>query len=397
MELVARYHDGLVAAVRDVICRVEPAGTAQSLVITDLETRGEIDRWNAADVFPIHARRHELRVGVTGKPYGARLSFHGFEPTRAAHQLLPALDHKHRAERGRQYRALGLATAALVSVVLAYIYGVPLLAGSIVEAVPPEWEARLGETVVVQIEQALAPEAGWEVCDPDPNSLANRAIARFAAKAVEGTGTPFTPDIKVIRTAIPNAFALPGGHSFYFSALLDQTESPDEFAGVMAHELGHVVHRHGMEQLISTSATGLLIGFILGDMTGLSVAGGIGAALIDSRFSREAEREADRFAADVAKRLAFQPSGIANLLERVAGDDAMTRALALLSTHPLTSERRAALEAMTVTDATLAPAFTAEEWAAIKSMCGTPAATDPAAPLDPAVPANGTTGRTKNG
>ena len=56
MELAARYHDGLVSLVRDVICRVE----AQSLVITDLATRSELDRWNAADVFPLHARKHEL-------------------------------------------------------------------------------------------------------------------------------------------------------------------------------------------------------------------------------------------------------------------------------------------------------------------------------------------------
>ncbi len=386
MEVVGRYHDGLVADVRDVICRLEPAGAAASLVIVDLATREEIDRWRADDVFPLHHRKHELRVGVMGKPSGARLAFTGFEQSRAAQILLKdALAHKHRQERGKQFRAMGLATAALVSVIVAYIYGVPLLASSIVEVVPPEWEERLGETVVAQIQEALAPEAGWAVCDPDPNSLANRAIARFAAQAVEGTGTPFTPDIQVIKTTIPNAFALPGGHSFYFSALLDQTESPDEFAGVMAHELGHVVHRHGMEQLIATSATGLLVGFVLGDMTGLSIAGAMGAALIDSRFSREAEREADRFAADVALRLSFQPAALAKLLERVAGDDAFTAALALLSTHPLTSERRAYLESLGINEADLRPAFTDEEWRAIKSMCGTAAASSPPAggPLRP--------------
>jgi predicted Zn-dependent protease len=367
MDLVGRYHDGLVSLVRDVICRLE----AQMLVITDLETRTEIDRWKAEDVFPIHARRHEVRVGVIGRPYGARLAFNGFEQARAAHAMLPSLNHKHRSERGRQYRAMGLATAALVSVVFAYIYGVPLIANRIVAIVPPDWEQRLGETVVVQIEGALAQEGGFEVCDTDPDSVANRAIARFAAKAVEGTGTPFTPDIKVVRTAIPNAFALPGGHSYYFSALLAQTETADEFAGVMAHELGHVVHRHGMEQLISTSATGLLIGFILGDMTGLSVAGALGATLIDSSFSRDAEREADRFAAEASTRVGFRPASLADLLDRVAPDDAFTQNLALLSTHPLTAERRAYLESLALeADPSLAPAFTDSEWQAIKTMCG---------------------------
>jgi Zn-dependent protease with chaperone function len=375
MEVVGRYHDGVVADVREVVCRLEPDRANAVLVIADRATGEEIDRWRAEDLFPLHHRKYELRVGVMGKPYGARLAFTGFEPSRAAAGLLKdALAHKHRQERGRQYRAMGLATAALVSVIVAYVYGVPLLAGQIVGFVPPAWESALGETVVTQIEQALAPEAGWAVCDPNPNSLANRAIARFAAQAVEGSGTPFAPDIKIIRTSIPNAFALPGGHSFYFSALLDQTESPEEFAGVMAHELGHVVHRHGMEQLISTSATGLLVGFVLGDMTGLSIAGALGAALIDSRFSRDAEREADRFAADVAQRLAFRAAGLANLLERVAGDDQFSAALALLSTHPLTTERRAYLETLAVDEASVRPVFTDEEWRAIKSMCGPPAA-----------------------
>lgn len=387
MEIVARYQDGQIAETRDVVCRIDPSAARDNLVITDLETRRELDRWNGMEVFPLHARKHELRIGVRGRPYGARLFVSGYEASRALHALLPALAHRRRQERGRQVRAMGLATAALVSVVFAYIYGVPLIARNVVALVPPEWEEQLGETVVVQIADALHDEAGFELCDPDPTSLANRAIARFASAAVSGTGTPFTPNIQVIRTSIPNAFALPGGHSFYFSALLEQTETPDEFAGVMAHELGHVVHRHGMEQLISTSATGLLIGFILGDMTGLSVAGGIGAALIDSRFSREAEHEADRFAIDVARRMAFQPAGLAVLLERISADDEMTKALALLSTHPLTSERRAVLETLTVTDASLAPAFTEAEWRAIKTMCdrGAPSG-EPSAPMPGAGP-----------
>jgi Zn-dependent protease with chaperone function len=372
MEVVGRYHDGLVAAVRNVVCRLEPGAAGATLIIADQVSGDEVDRWRAEDLFPLHHRRHELRVGVMGKAYGARLAFTGYEEFRAAEALLRhALAHKHREERDRQYRAIALATAALVSVILAYIYGVPLLARHIVGLVPAEWEEALGETVAAEIERALAAEAGWAVCDPDPESAANRAIARFAAAAVADTGTPFTPDIKVIRTSIPNAFALPGGHSFYFSALLDQTQDPEEFAGVMAHELGHVVHRHGMEQLISTSATGLLVGFVLGDMTGLSIAGAIGAALIDSRFSREAEREADRFAAETAERLSFRPAGLATLLERIAGDDQFSAALALLSTHPLTTERRAWLESLAVDEAHIKPVFTDAEWHAIRSMCET--------------------------
>lgn len=366
MPIAAHYNDGQISRIRDVVTEIQ----AGNLLIADAATGETLDTWSADDVFPVHGRKNELRIGCTGRPYGARLVFSGTADVKEARGLLPALLHKHRMETGRQLRIMAASTLALVSVVVAYLVGVPLLASRIVTLVPPEWEMQLGNAAVAQIESVLRQEAGFEVCDTDPNSLANRAITRFANQAVEGTGTPFTPDIQVIRTTIPNAFALPGGHSYYFSALLKETQSADEFAGVMAHELGHVVYRHGMEQLIATSATGLLIGFILGDMTGVSVAGAVGAALIDSSFSRDAERQADRFAADVAKRMAFQPAALPRLLKRVAGDDEMSRALALFSTHPLTAEREAALEAMTVSDASLQPPFTPEEWQAIKTMCG---------------------------
>ena len=366
MVLAAQYHDGQVSRVHAVACEI----TADTLLIADATTGETVDTWLAADVFPVHSRKNELRIGCAGKPTGARLVFTGAADAQQARAQLPALLLKHRMETGRQIRIMGASTLALVSVIVAYLVGVPLLASRIVTVVPPEWEMQLGNAAVAQIENALKKDAGFEVCDPDPNSLANRAIARFAAQAVEGTGTPFVPDIKVIRTSVPNAFALPGGHSYYFSALLKETQSADEFAGVMAHELGHVVHRHGMEQLIATSATGLLIGFILGDMTGISVAGAVGAALIDSSFSRDAERQADHFAAEVANRMAFEPAALPRLLKRISSDDEMSRALALFSTHPLTAEREAALEAMTVSNASLKPPFTPEEWQAIKTMCG---------------------------
>jgi Zn-dependent protease with chaperone function len=379
MELLARYHDGLIAIVRDVICRLDGAGETARLVISDLATRAELDTWPANDVFPLHARKNELRIGVNHKPYGARIAIQKVSDIHLARQMLPALAMRHRQDRAKQLQLVGMSTGALVSVIVAYIFGVPLLAGNIVRVMPIEWEQEFGDTVAVQLEEQLREAGGWEICDTDPNSLANRAITRFAKAAMDGAGSPFEPSITVVRSSVPNAFALPGGRAFYFSALLDQTETPDEFAGVMAHELGHVAHRHVMESLVASAGTGLLIGFILGDMSGLSVAGGLGAMLIDTRFSRQAEAEADRFSAAVAARLGFDPVGLPNLLERIAADDDFTRALALLSTHPLTEERRRALEALaTPRDGTIAP-FTDEEWRAIKAMCGT------VAPITPTV------------
>jgi Zn-dependent protease with chaperone function len=373
-DFLARYADGEVAEMRDVICHLEGAGLTALLTITDMATRKSIANWPVEAVFPAHGRNGELRFGAGGRSSGARVVVRDRAEIVRARNLLPGLGRKQRRDRFNQGKFLGVSTAVLGAVVLAYIYGVPLLAGDIVNLVPPAMEKRLGDTVAAQMQKALSQSGGFQVCDPDPNSIANLAINRFANAALQGTGTPFTADVTVIRTTIPNAFALPGGKAFYFSGLLDHTETADEFAGVLAHEMGHVVHRDGMQQLISTASTGLLIGFILGDMTGLSIAGTLGTTLVDTRFSREAERNADHFAVETAKKLKFQPIGLANLLERVAADDSFSQAMAFLSTHPLTIERRAALEALRpADDATLQPAFTDSEWRAIKGMCGSPA------------------------
>lgn len=369
MDPVARYHDGIVASARAVTFAITRPPERPELIIADPESYEELDRWPIAEIFEVPGRKGELKLGVAGRPYGARLRLSGQDWIDATRKLLPGLVGKARGERGQQLRILGIATAALVSVIAAYIVGVPLLASRIVPLVPPAWEAGLGETALEQIGGLIAPNGVVELCDTNPDSLANRAIDQFARDVLAGTGSPFTPDIKVVRSAIPNAFALPGGHSYYFSALLAETQSPDEFAGVMAHELGHVLHRHGVEGLIASSATGLLVGFVLGDMTGLSVAGGLGAALIDTRFSRSAERQADAFAGATAARLGFDASALATLLERVSGDNDAGRMLQIFSSHPLTAERRAALEAMPKPPPGR-QVFSDAEWQAIKAMCG---------------------------
>lgn len=375
MGIAARYHDGLVADVQPV----ELEYAAETLVIRRAEDMAVLARWPARELYSVHSRRNELRLGANGLPAGARVVIVGKTEVGRVLATVPSLTERRRKEAGRQTRIAVMATLALASVIGAYLYGVPLLASRIVAIVPPSWEQSLGETVAEQMQVSLGETGGLQICDPDPESLANRAIARFGAEALAGTGSPFDLDIRVVKSDIPNAFALPGGQVFFFSALLDLAETQDEFAGVLAHEIGHVAYRHGMEQLVSTAGTGALIGLILGDLTGVSVAAGLGSTIIDSRFSRDAERQADAFAAQVAQRMDFHPAGLADLINRVGEEDGFARSLALLSTHPLTADRKAALEIMgQERPSGLEPPFSKAEWLAIRTMCGNLAATLPA-------------------
>ena len=388
MEFTARYQDGAVATLREATCIIDLASDPVMLAVLDAGTREIVDRWPADECHLLHSRMMELRIGNRQRPAGARLAVTGIDNMKAALSVLPGLRQHQRADHWKQARIIGLATAALFSVVVAYLYGIPLLADRLVTLFPPEWESKLGDTAAAQIEASLTEGKGYDVCDPDPDSLANQAIARFAALAFTGLDSPFAPTVTVVRSPIPNAFALPGGRTYYLSSLIQASRTPDEFAGVLAHELGHIYYRHGMQGLISTSTTGLLVGFILGDLTGLSVAGAVGASLIDNRFSRQSEAQADDFAGETARRLGFSPAGLVDLLDRVARDDAFSKALALFQNHPLTDDRRAALEALDTHDPASRPAFTAAEWEAIRDMCPLP----PPPPLPAAVTPAGTAG-----
>lgn len=372
MEFAARYQDGLVAEIRQVLCVIDLAADPVALVILDATSREVLDRWPALDGYLLHTRMMELRIANRQKPPGARLAVTGIADMRSVLNLLPSLATHQRADGWAQLRTLVLGTAALAAVIVAYLFGIPLLAGRLATIVPPAWEIRIGDAAAAQIESKMTGGKGYVACDPNPDSVPNRAIARFVAATFDGLNSPFSPNVTVVRSEIPNAFALPGGRAYFLSALLQASRSPDEFAGVLAHELGHVYYRHGMQTLIAGSTTGLLVGFVLGDMTGLSVAGAIGSSLIDNRFSRQDEAQADRFAGETAKRLGFSPRGLVDLLERVASDDEFSRALALFSNHPLTDQRRAALEAMEGGVAGSKPAFTDAEWQAIRDMCPPP-------------------------
>jgi len=367
MPILGRFHDGRIADVQTVDLHYLAEYETGNLLINAADDHHELARWPAADLHVVPGRRGELRLACSSASSGARVVVQGVENVARIRATLPVLQSKQRREAGRQTRLAIIATLALASVIAAYMFGVPLLASRLVSLVPTAWEQRLGTTVATQMEASLG---GFALCDPDPDSLANRALTRFGKAAMADSGSPFVLSINVVRSDIPNAFALPGGQVFFFSALLDQAQSPDEFAGVLAHEVGHVAHRHGMEQLISSAGTGALIGFILGDMTGISLAAGLGSTIIDASFSRDAERQADAFAAQVAQRMDFDPSGLADLLNRVGSDDDVARALALLNTHPLTDDRKAALaELSQERPQGLEPPFTPAEWRAIKTMC----------------------------
>ena len=168
-------------------------------------------------------------------------------------------------------------------------------------------------------------------------------------------------------SSLPNAFALPGGRVYVLSGLLAQAQSPDELAGVLAHEFGHVVRRDGLRRLIRDGGTSFLVGLMFGDVTGSGVVLMAGRIVLSASHTRAAEEEADAFAVTVMHRLGRPAAPMGALLQRISGP-APDGPPSILRDHPLPAERKTMLERDDA--APSGPALLDEaEWKHLKRIC----------------------------
>ena len=116
-----------------------------------------------------------------------------------------------------------------------------------------------------------------------------------------------------------NAFAAPGGYIVVFRGLIDHAAGADGLAGVMAHEMGHVIERHGMEGLVKALGLSFVMGALIGDTSGFAgIAADMAQRLATSKFSRDAEREADRIAVEMLNRTGISGRGFQAFFQTMA-------------------------------------------------------------------------------
>ena len=152
--------------------------------------------------------------------------------------------------------------------------------------------------------------------------------------------------IKIVDTDDVNAFALPGGYLYINRGLISLVETESELAGVIAHEIGHVVGRHGAKSLSRQFGLEVITRLISGANPGgirqlVSRLASIGNLLGMFHYSREAEREADALAVENLVDAGYDPDGIAVFFEKLLEmKDREPGSLTLLfSTHPPSRER----------------------------------------------------------
>ncbi len=173
-------------------------------------------------------------------------------------------------------------------------------------------------------------------------------IERLGQKLVAESGrTSIDYHFKVVDSADINAFALPGGWIYVNRGLIEAATQENELAGVLAHEIGHVVGRHSAEQVKKLQLTSIGLGVldaILGRGTSGQIAGLAGqfvASGVFMKYSRDAEREADRLGAQNLYDAEYDPRGMVTFFEKLASlRQQKPNALnTFFSTHPSPQER----------------------------------------------------------
>lgn len=348
----AAYFDGTSAQRRSVRLAFDTDGVAI------LENGERVAFWRFDELRQADAPTGMLRLSATGAPELARLEVRDPNLIDAIILRCPDLERRKRHGEIGAGQIVFWSFAAAVSLVLTVIYLVPFFADRLAPLVPISLERRLGDAVDNQVRALF----GSEACAARDGVA---ALDRLAARLTAAADLPMPATVAVLPSETVNAVALPGGRVYVFDGLLKLAETPDELAGVIAHELGHVAGRDGLRKLLQTSGSAFLLGLLFGDVTGGGAIIFGAQVFIDSSYSRQAEAAADDFAADIMLDLGRSPTPLGAFLDRM---DTGSGALAFISSHPVTAERMHALEARH-RPATGAPLLDASDWQALKRIC----------------------------
>lgn len=216
----------------------------------------------------------------------------------------------------------------------------------VAQRIPPEMEIKLGNLIFTQF------ESEGKILEPGAWDEDLKAITQPLLNALESTPYDFRFYLK--RDSSPNAFALPGGIIVIHTGLIEMAETPEQVAGVLAHEIGHVVQQHSLRNMVHTAGFAILVQSIFGDISGLiAVIGDRATFLMSRKFSREFETEADEFGWNLLTQANIDPRGqiqvfgiLKDYQEQTLGKESSAALdhLEIINTHPATGERIRKLE-----------------------------------------------------
>lgn len=231
--------------------------------------------------------------------------------------------------------ALGSFVLVVVASVSAYLWGLPEIARALAQRIPPAAVQKISHDALLQLDRQ-------QFMPSKLSAERQQQIRDQTAALLSGPGLPsWRLQFRASRHLGSNAFALPGGDIILLDPLVAQLDDA-EINAVLAHEVGHLVERHALRMLVQSAAMSIALAAWFGDVSSAAV--GVSGLLLQSGYSRQAEFEADAYAARLLLRCCQSAEALVSSLDKI---ERRTRpASDLLDSHPDTRERIAAIRAL---------------------------------------------------
>lgn len=235
---------------------------------------------------------------------------------------------------------LGYVLAAILITILFgwgfFSYGIPVISKSVAFALPVESDTVLSNHSLDVLDRLIFSESKLEP------GVQERLSGRFRSMAGK-IDDPHHYRL-VFRDSEPvgaNAFALPSGLVVMTDQMVKLAENDEQLVAILAHEMGHVKHRHGLRTVLQNSSLVLMISWMIGDVSSLSaLSAALPAQLMEAKYSRVFESEADRFARRYLMDNQIPLHHFSDILTRLEAESPSEgSSTTFLSSHPATDKR----------------------------------------------------------
>lgn len=342
ISFTATYYDGQTAGQKDVVCRIYDSGAVH------VETADDHRR---IATLPLSDLDISVRLADTPRylkfPGGAKLETLDNDTVDKVVERFGRrswMDKVYLLESRLKYVLVGL-VFLLIFLWGSVQYGIPWAAKAIAEMLPPSILDVASQQTLSMLDRSML--SATELDDDTRERLKAHFKPLIASHADDDLNIIFRKGGGLGA----NAFALPDGTIIFTDEMVGLAQHDEELSAVLAHEIGHVVRRHGMRSIVQDSLLGFAILAVTGDISGSSeLFIGLPVLLTEMAYSREFEREADQYALAYMQDHDIDLAHFANLMRRVeeasgkGEEDGRKKWVNYLSTHPMTEERLKAFE-----------------------------------------------------
>jgi Zn-dependent protease with chaperone function len=337
ISITGKWYDSRTSAQVDAICRIYDNGTVRVERLEDGESLVLLPRYDIK-ASPRLADTPRRLYFPAGEKFETKDN-DAVDKVMNRFKSHSRLEILYRLESRKRYVVLALAIL-LLFIWGSMKYGVPAAARLIAFRLPPSIHGIAGRHTLDILDRAVF----------RPSELDEATRTRLMEHFRPVTEDHPDSDLKIVfrkgDRIGPNAFALPDGVIIFSDEMVRLAEHDDELLAVLTHEIGHIVHRHAMRRVIQDSLLGFALLAITGDVSGSSeLFLGLPVLLTELAYSRQFEREADRYAIGCLRSHGTSLIHFARLMRRI--DQKMASELKApggkwlnyLSTHPMTEER----------------------------------------------------------